>query len=965
MKKTVSIIFIMVFSLMNVFSFVGCRSTQAAGEEVRACWVTSVGNLDFPSGQGLSAAALKTEIDTIVKNCKSTGINAIFFQVRPNGDALYASSIFPWSVYLSGKQGVAPDGNFDPLAYFVRAAHGAGIQLQAWINPYRIGSGSDVWQNLSANNPAVLHPEYTITSNSGVYYNPGMPEARKLILDGIAELVKNYEIDGIHFDDYFYPYDLSGFDDSIAYAQYGGGLSLADFRRNAVNQLVKEAYTLIKTIRKSAAFGISPFGIWANQSVMAEGSATSGMSSYATIYSDSKTWVEQGWLDYVCPQIYWSFDNKAAPYGVLVDWWDALCAKNNVKLYVGLALYKVGTAEVGFEQADIMTREIQYAAKKTSYGGHCFFRYGLMMQNKEGVLDAIVQYYGTVSASGSKASFSAVVGKSGAIVGAGNGSASSPSTASAVKLPEATALTVTSPADGVTVEAGGISVAGTVTPGKKVTVNGVNAIVSEKGLFAAYIPLTVGKNKITVQAGGSSRVLWINRSGTAAESSGFAADSFYPSGMIRHSAGQTVLFQVEAPSGASVILTNGTVSIPLEENTAGVYQSDWIVPVLPVMDKLTLDGFSLSGIKDGQTFTSAVDLTLELQAEPITEEWYLANDAYLFDQSYGGSQMDNDPLPKGTPVRSVAEEGDRLLLENGFWVNRDSLTSEATPSAEEAGYDYEILQLSASADFGFFGSSSDTYVALSFTGGGRTQFEAETMGADLSLSSFRSAQGGNLILTSGSGKKIAGYELMAQQGRVTVYVRFQTGELAGKHIVLDAGHGGSDTGALGAGGSAWPTESQLNLVLAEALKQELENAGAQVTMLRTEDTSISLEDRVKTAESLLPDFFISLHHNATVQTADFTQASGGLVLYSSPLSKSLADHLAGCLWDGISDFGQVPSRRQSLYVCRETQYPAVLVEAGYLCNPVEYEMLCKADIAQSLAKNIVKGIENWLNTESS
>ncbi len=383
--------FLFVLAISTVMS--GCDPAQTEAVEMRACWVSTVGNLDFPSKPGLSREQLQMEIDEIVKNCSKFGLNAIFLQVRPNGDALYRSSVFPWSAYLSGEQGVAPDKQFDPLEYFLDQAHDRKIELHAWINPYRVGTGEDVLNSLSADNPARLHPEYTVTTSEGVYYNPGLPEVRRLVLEGISELVRHYEIDGIHFDDYFYPYEMDGFDDSTAFSTYGDGVPLADFRRNSVDRLVEGAYTLIKTLDDTVQFGISPFGIWANKAEHSEGSETNGLSAYFDIYSDSKKWVEQGWVDYICPQVYWSNENDLAPYETIVDWWDRVCFKHQVRLCVGLAVYKVGTKEVGWENGAVIREQLVYAASKDSYAGHSFFRYGILLKNPLGALDAVLEYY--------------------------------------------------------------------------------------------------------------------------------------------------------------------------------------------------------------------------------------------------------------------------------------------------------------------------------------------------------------------------------------------------------------------------------------------------------------------------------------------------------------------------------------------------------------------------------------------
>ncbi len=942
MKKAISFILIAVFSFTNAFSFIGCVAQEERADEVRACWVSSVGNLDFPSGMGLSAAALKAEMDEIIKNCRKIGLNTIFFQVRPMGDALYRSEVFPWSVYLSGTQGVAPDQGFDPLAYFVRVAHEAGIALHAWINPYRIGAGENVWEKLSADNPAKQHREYTVTSNSGVYYNPGLPEARSLILDGVAELVRNYDIDGIHFDDYFYPYDLAGFDDSAAYAAYGQGLSLEDFRRRSVDQLVEEVHTLVKTLDKQVQFGISPFGIWANKWIDPAGSDTKGMSSYAAIFSDSKKWVEQGWLDYVCPQIYWSDEHEAAPYDVLVDWWDALCSKNDTKFYVGLALYKVGTDEAGWESGRIMEEQLRYAAAKKSYAGHCFFRYGVMIQNPLGALDSIKSYYAGIKAEvplkKDEVKFAA--------------------------LPEGAELKITAPQNGATVIGSGISVTGTAAPGSLVTVNGIQAVCSSKGLFAAYVPLQTGSNTLTVRCGSDVKTVRVTRS-VKSQLKSLNIETAYPAGEVHRGAGEPLTFQVEAPAGAQVTLTNGTISIPLSATDhATVYTGQWTAPVFPAADKLTLENFRFSVSAGGVNTTVPVDLTLHLYAEGYREEQILQQDAYIFDKSSGGSQMDHDPLRKGTRVTVVALEGSRALLDNGYWVEQQLLGAESVLMDDAANYPYEILNISAKESFGFSSHCNGESLEIRLSVGRMTKLELDAVQSDFKLDLERSVSGGVLRLTSKSGRRIAGYEILPQKTRITICVRFHEDGLKGKTIMLDAGHGGEDTGALGPGGSVYPAESELNLILAGCVKEQLEAAGATVLMMRTADDTVTLEQRVEKTVRQAPDLFISLHHNATDQTSDYTEATGGLMLYSSPLSASLAESLADTLWDGVGE-KPVPCRRQSLYVCRQTRYPAVLLEAGYLCNPLEYEMVCQEDIVRQFAKNIVKGLENYFVTVCS
>ena len=953
MKRTVSLICVTVFLLTNMLLLTGCKRPEEQ-QEVRACWVASVGNLDFPSKMGRSADELKGEIDEIVENCVDIGLNTIFFQVRPMGDALYRSEIFPWSVYLSGTQGSAVDGGFDPLRYFVQKAHQANLQLHAWINPYRIGTGTDVLKGLSADNPAVLHPEYTVTTREGLYYDPGLPQVRELILKGVAEIAENYEVDGIHFDDYFYPYTNDDFDDRETYAAYGNGLTLEDFRRESVNQLVKEVRNTVRQYREEIQFGISPFGIWANRSENYEGSDTKGMSSYSAIFSDSKKWVEEGWLDYVCPQIYWSFENEAAPFDVLVDWWDTLCTKYDTDLYIGLALYKAGTEEAGWADGSIMERQLQYASEKESYAGHSFFRYGIMMENPEGALDSVRSFYGTES----KKIPTSTVKTSALSIRPMSVSSS------AISLQPAESLKITSPSDGTSVAASGISVAGTAPAGQAVWVNGTQAVTNSFGLFAAYVPLKRGTNSIVVSSGGSQKGISVTRLEQSAEAKLSAP---YPVGAVHRGVGEVLNFYVEAPAGSMVTLQNQLISIHLYPSAEdpSAYYGQWTIPSLPQEDPLVLEGFTYTAVTSTETLTLQTDLQLNLYPKGYRSRMFLQTDAYQFDHSDGGSQMDHDPLRQNTAVTICGLEGTRALLENGFWVEQSVLGEEPVPPAEALDYDYECVVLSGEEDFLYYTEYHDSFLDLRLSTGRRSVLKMEGDTKDVSFDLVRDAQESFIKIYSRSGRKIAGYEVVPKENGLAIYLRFYAEDLNGMKIVLDAGHGGDDPGALSAGGMEYPSESDLNLVLCRYLQEKLEKAGAEVTLLAAGSESLTLDSRVEKAESLAPDLFLSVHHNSTAQTADFNAASGGLILYSSPISKSLAESIAQTFRSGVSHEIAAACYRQSLRVCRQTCYPAVMLEVGYVCNPVEYEILCSEDIARKIAENTVESLKSYFVTVCS
>ena len=354
-------------------------------QEMRGVWVASVENLDYPAAPTASAKELRAQADAVLEGADKNGFNAVFLQVRPCSDALYSSEIYPWSRYLTGQQGTAPDSDFDPLAYWVKEAHKRGIELHAWINPYRIAKGQEEWEKLAADSPARQHPDWVVQYGEGYYFNPALPEVRKLVMDGVMEIIENYKVDGIHLDDYFYP--GADFNDGDSYASYGAEFSdIGEFRRNNVNLLVKGLDEAIHRADPKLEFGISPSGIWASSTMHPEGSATtSGFSSYFSLYADSRTWVREGWVDYIAPQLYWEIGHEKADFSALLDWWSGVALEareKEVSLYVGLADYK--TVEAGEDGNNPwygggeLQRQMGACSANEAVGGTIHFRYGLI-----------------------------------------------------------------------------------------------------------------------------------------------------------------------------------------------------------------------------------------------------------------------------------------------------------------------------------------------------------------------------------------------------------------------------------------------------------------------------------------------------------------------------------------------------------------------------------------------------------
>ncbi|MEU7003972.1 family 10 glycosylhydrolase [Nonomuraea sp. NPDC046570] len=312
--------------------------------QLRGVWIATVKNIDWPSRTGLSVARQQAEYVKILDNAAKRHLNAVFVQVRPASDALYKSDLEPWSQYLTGKPGKDP--GWDPLPFLIAEAHKRGMEFHAWFNPYRAAYDAST-AKLPAAHPARQHPEWLVKYDDRLYYNPGLPQVREHVVKVVTDVVQRYDVDGVHFDDYFYPYPGSGgtFDDRAAFRAHGKGQKLADWRRANVNKLVAQVHQAVHATRQEVDFGISPFGIWRNKAQDATGSATSGMSAYDSIYADARAWIKAGTVDYVIPQLYWPRGLRVADYRALVPWWANEVKGTGVRLYIGQALYRVGATD--------------------------------------------------------------------------------------------------------------------------------------------------------------------------------------------------------------------------------------------------------------------------------------------------------------------------------------------------------------------------------------------------------------------------------------------------------------------------------------------------------------------------------------------------------------------------------------------------------------------------------------------
>ncbi|WP_141503974.1 family 10 glycosylhydrolase [Paenibacillus luteus] len=363
------------------------------GTKLRGAWVSTVYNLDWPSQSSYQNAVKQMgEYISLLDELQAMGMNAVFVQVRPASDALYPSKLVPWSKYLSGVQGLAP--TYDPLAFMIEETHKRKMEFHAWFNPFRASVDTKIDQ-LATNHVAKQQPDWIVNAGGKLYINPGIPQARQHIIDTIMEVVNGYDIDGVHLDDYFYPSNVD-FADDEAFKSYNAGSikTKADWRRSNINTFVRQLGETIHKVKPQAEYGISPFGVWRNKSVDPTGSDTkAGVTAYDNMYADVRTWIQNGWIDYVTPQIYWSLSFTAARYDKLVDWWAQEVKGTGVDLYIGHSPYKLGTKEAGWDSSKELINQLEYNKKYQEVKGDVFFSAKDLRKNTLGIKDALRTYY--------------------------------------------------------------------------------------------------------------------------------------------------------------------------------------------------------------------------------------------------------------------------------------------------------------------------------------------------------------------------------------------------------------------------------------------------------------------------------------------------------------------------------------------------------------------------------------------
>ncbi|MGR3810072.1 family 10 glycosylhydrolase [Jiulongibacter sp. NS-SX5] len=371
------------------------QPTNEKKREFRGVWIASVANIDWPSKKGLSSAEQKAEYVKLADRMADHKLNALLVQIRAATDAFYLKSPEPWSEWLMGEQGKSPSPLYDPMDFMINQTHERGMEFHAWLNLNR-GMHKKA-TSVTEDHLIYKRPEWFLTYDGYKLFNFGLPEVRQYIRDVVMNIVREYDVDGIHFDDYFYPYKVNGqeLNDQEAFRKYGSGFtSIEDWRRNNIDLIIKDISESITREKPWVRFGISPFGVWRNKRDDPAGSETrGGQPSYDYLFADTKKWAQEGWIDYIAPQIYFPFEHNLVPFATLTDWW----AKNKgeANLYIGHGMYRVDAASTQqpWRDPNQMARKIDYLRYSQSTSGSIYFSAKHFEMNKLGVADTIKNRY--------------------------------------------------------------------------------------------------------------------------------------------------------------------------------------------------------------------------------------------------------------------------------------------------------------------------------------------------------------------------------------------------------------------------------------------------------------------------------------------------------------------------------------------------------------------------------------------
>lgn len=960
-----TIITMVIISMMLPVFMVFAEPNTPEKTDLRGVWVSTVVNIDYPTKATVDAEVLKSEALRILDNAKDMGMNAVFLQVRPCSDAIYKSNYFPWSKYLTGTQGLAPADNFDPLAFWITEAHKRGIELHAWLNPYRVTkqSGKEPAHDLTSlapNNPAILHPDWIIKHTDGnIYYNPGIPEVRKLVIDGIKEIIQNYDVDGIHFDDYFYP--GMSFADATTYKMYGAGYTnINDWRRANVDILIRDLSQAIKAESKDVSFGISPFGIWANKTTNPLGSDTKGNQSFSSHYADTRKWVKEGWLDYIAPQIYWNIGYTVADYSKIVSWWENVVKDTGVELYIGQAAYKSnnGTLTNAWYGVAEIEKQLQLNAKSKEVDGSIFFSYKSFVDRPS--LRAVVKGF--------------YQQKDGIIA----------------SIP----VNVARPTTSLKTSLNQFFITGSSDPSKPLLLNGKPVEGrSKNGYFGVLVPLQGGQNILTFAQDGTytTRSIYREIASTVVPKMSAAeipAASIFPQSQEYRSPGDKITFTCQAPYGSLVTVKLGTETYPMHaanKKPAGVglyadkYTYVYTIPNYEGMPRIVELGAPEYTMYDGgpaktRKATGTISVIMKNTAFYAEVNKNVIN-TYQTPTTADGAAYE---LYSGMVDYITAITGNYIRLSSGLYVNKNDvktytsdmqLRSVVTNAAYVTGEKWDTLKLDMSGRAAAISAFDGTTLKINISKAYAQALPVLPENSPFSkIDLFSDDDKVQYILTMKSDQQIEGYYIEQTPTGLNLNikrpVKLREGiqPLLGITIMLDPGHGGSDPGATGPLGIKY-AEKAINLNTALKTKAELEMLGATVLMTRTTDKDVSLDERLSASRNAKPDMFISIHANSMGDNVDISKVDGFSVFYKEKLAGPLANMVFN---NTISSLGRNNKglHVKNLYVTRGNWAPSILLESGFVPNPNEFEWLIDENEQLKLAKSLSEAIVKYLTSKT-
>lgn len=936
--------------------------------EMRGVYIASVTNIDFPSEKGLSADKLKAELDDIVKTVCESNLNAIFFQVRPCGDALYKSDIFPTSVYLTGVEGGYLPSGFDPLQYLIEIAHENGIKIHAWINPYRITFGTASKPNndvnkLSDNNPAKLHPEWTVAYADGkLYYNPGVPQVTDLIVSGVEEIIRNYSVDGIIFDDYFYPYPVDGasFDDSVEYALYGNGMNLEDWRRENINSMIKACYTAIKRINDFCLFGVAPFGIWQNDDGKNGGSDSRGFEAYHELYCDALAWAKGGYVDYLAPQLYWEFTTSAARYDQLSRWWNAeLSQYDGVDLIISHGAYK----SADYAENEIQN-QVQFSRSQRCYRGSIMFGYSSIKNNEGNVKNQLINVFKEQIIYTDIAS-------------------------------DNSGVYIESPVNGTTLSSDNTYLIGKCDPKYPLYFEGKPVSYTKSGYFSIYVGLKNGSNTFVLTQNGLDYSHKVNKSTASGDSyasmSSFVISSTSPCENSMYRAGDTINLSVTAPAGSKVTATFENKEYVLSPTINPPKNSTY-------MKEIYVGSIKLNSNYQDNTITDcgSIDFKAVLGGNSTVKS--SGNIQVAGANAYAYVEVINDDSEMKTAVNSwyyddytpttVGMRDCALRLTDGFY----QLRMGAFVSADNVKLINDTVPLSKIGKARFEISSKSTQFIITSTqnvpANGHISngiFYLTLYNVDGSSASFDGLSKDNPLFSSVSisyneKEHSISYALQLRAlenyygfdykySKNAVVFTFRNPELIsmlgkaleGKTIILDAGHGGNDIGA--SGPDMIIHEADLNYSIACAAKEKLEDLGATVLLTRGEDETLALMDRVSLISMIEPDICISIHQNSADYSADIRKIHGLVGLYYAYSGNMLCSEISDAVSFNTSRIKRNVTT-QRLAMTRNEEFPSCLIEVGFMTSPEEVEQLIGGNGIERAACGIADGVMNYYMSQA-